>query len=145
MPKTQTTATERASAEAARAEFEQRHPISVPIGQDVPAPRLDSQGNHLQLYGQQAPHDTTTTLRRLGVPAGLQVASRREKTLHGGRAQVVLFSHDGPFNLDFRLSPADARALATHLLQAADACDTLERRISAERKPRKTPAAALAA
>ena len=142
MPKTQSTATDRASAEAARAEFEQRHPISAPIGQDVPAPRLDSQGNHLQLYGQQAPHDATTTLRRLGVPAGLQVASRREKTLHGGRPQVVLFSHDGPFNLDFRLSPANARALAASLLLAADACDTLERRISADRKPRKTTAAA---
>ena len=141
MPKTQST-TERASTEAARAEFEQRHPISVPIGQDVPAPRLDSQGNHLQLYGQQAPHDATTTLRRLGVPAGLQVASRREKVLHGGRPQVVLVSHDGPFNLDFRLSPTDARELAASLLLAADACDTLERRISTERKPRKTSAPA---
>ena len=145
MPKTQSTATERASTEAARAEFEQRHPISVPIGQDVPAPRLDSQGNHLQLYGQQAPHDATTTLRRLGVPAGLQVASRREKVLHGGRPQVVLFSHDGPFNLDFRLSPDDARALAVSLVDAAEACDTLSRRLASDRKPRKTTAATQAA
>ena len=107
-----TTATERANAAAARAEFEQRHPISVPIGQDVPAPRLDSQGNHLQLYGEPAQHDSPSTLRRLGVPPGLQVASRREKNRDDGRPQVVLFCHDSPWNLDFRLSPDEARALA---------------------------------
>lgn len=30
-------------------------PFSMPIGQDVPTPRLDSQGNHLQLSGEAAP------------------------------------------------------------------------------------------
>ena len=134
MPKTQTTATDRANAAAARAEFEQRHPIGAPVGQDVPDPRLDGQGNHLQLYGEPAQLDSPSTLRRLGVPPGLQVASRREKSRHDGRPQVVLFCHDAPFNLDFRLSPDQARALAVSLVDAAEACDTLSRRLANDRK-----------
>ena len=134
MPKTQSTATDRASAEAARAEFEQRHPISAPLGQDVPAPRLDSQGNHLQLYGEPSQHASPSTMRRLGVPPALQVASRREKSSHDGRPQVVLFCHDAPFNLDFRLSPDQARALAVSLVDAAEACDTLNRRLAKDCK-----------
>lgn len=112
-------------------------PFSVPMGQEIPAPRLDGQGNHLQLYGEPAPHDSPSTLRRLGVPPGLQVASRREKARHGGRPQVVLFCHDGPWNLDFRLSPDEARALAVSLVDAAEACDALSRRLYADSKPRK--------
>jgi hypothetical protein len=110
--------------------------FSIAIGEDVPAPRLDSQGNHLQLYGETVSHDAPTTLRRLGVPAGLQVASRREKARHGGRPQVSLFCADAPWTLDFRLSPDAARALAVSLVDAAEACDTLERRLSADRKSR---------
>ncbi len=121
---TQTTAT--------RPEIAQ--PFSVPMGQDVPAPRLDSQGNHLQLYGEPVPHDSPSTLRRLGVPAGLEVASRREKARHDGRPQVALFCNDGPWNLDFRLSPDEARALAVSLVDAAEACDTLSRRLVDDRK-----------
>lgn len=102
-------------------------------------PRLDRHGNHLQLYGPDVPHDAASTMRRLGIPASLQVASRREKTLHGGRPQVVLFSHDGPWNLDFRLTPDAARALAVSLVDAAEACDALGRRLSC--KTRKTSAA----
>ena len=116
---------------------ESTQPFSVPMGQDIPAPRLDSQGNHLQLYGEPSQHDSPSTLRRLGVPPALQVASRREKTRHDGRPQVVLFSHDGPWNLDFRLSPDEARALAVSLVDAAEACDTLSRRLSDDRKTLK--------
>ena len=115
-------------------------PFSVPIGQDVPAPRLDSQGNHLQLYGESAPHDATSALRRLGVPPSLQVASRREKARHDGRPQVALFCTDSPWTFDFRLSADEARSLAVSLVDAAEACDTLSRRLSADRKPRKTTA-----
>ncbi len=116
---------------------EATQPFSVPMGQDIPAPRLDSQGNHLQLYGEPSQHDSPSTLRRLGVPPALQVASRREKTRHDGRPQVVLFSHDGPWNLDFRLSPDEARALAVSLVDAAEACDTLSRRLGDDRKTLK--------
>lgn len=112
---------------------EATQPFSVPMGQDIPAPCLDSQGNHLQLYGEPAQHDSPSTLRRLGVPAGLQVASRREKARHDGRPQVVLFCHDGPWNLDFRLSPDEARSLAVSLVDAAEACDTLSRRLAGAR------------
>lgn len=117
-------------------------PFSTPIGQDVPAPRLDSQGNHLQLYGEPAQHDSPSTLRRLGVPPSLQVASRREKARHGGRPQVALFCADSPWSLDFRLTADEARALAISLVDAAEACDTLSRRISADRKPSRTTAIA---
>lgn len=121
---------------------EAAQPFSVPMGQNIPPPRLDSQGNHLQLYGEPAQHDSPNTLRRLGVPPGLQVASRREKVLHGGRPQVVLFCADSPWSLDFRLTADEARALAVSLVDAAEACDTLDRRLSADRKPRKTTATA---
>lgn len=120
-------------------------PFSVPMGQDIPATRLDGQGNHLQLYGEPAQHDSPSTLRRLGVPPGLQVASRREKKRDDGRPQVVLFCHDSPWNLDFRLSPDEARALAVSLVDAAEACDTLSRRLGADSKPRKSTATALEA
>lgn len=113
---------------------EAAQPCSVPMGQDIPAPRLDSQGNHLQLYGKPATYDGPDALRRLGIPPSLEVASRREKALYGGRPQVVLFSHDGPWNLDFRLSPDEARALAVSLVDAAEACDTLSRRLGDDRK-----------
>ncbi len=113
------------------------NPFSMPIGRDVPAPRLDSQGNHLQLYSEPAQHDSTSTLRRMGVPPGLQVASRREKARQGGRPQVALFCTDAPWSLDFRLTADEARALAVSLVDAAEACDTLSRRLSADRKPIK--------
>lgn len=111
------------------------------FSENVPAPRLDSHGNHLQLYGETVSHDAPTALRRLCVPAGLQVASRREKARHGGRPQVSLFCADAPWNLDFRLSPDAARALAVSLVDAAEACDTLERRLKADRKTRNGAAA----
>ena len=121
---------------------EASQPFSVPMGQDIPTPRLDGQGNHLQLYGEPAPHDGLSTLRRLGVPPDLKVASRREKARNEGRPQVVLFCHDGPWHLDFRLSPDEARALAVNLVDAAEACDALSRRLSADSKPRKATATA---
>ena len=85
----------------------------------------------------------TETLERYygdqgGIDAALEEASLRDhakavqerddlKSLHDGRPQVVLFCHDSPWNLDFRLSPDEASSLAVSLVDAAEACDTLSR------------------
>jgi hypothetical protein len=82
---------------------------------------FDANGNHLQVHGnsvRSVPH----LMRELGVPAGLMVMTRaepRRKKL----AEVVLHMDDKPFGFDFRMTSADARALATNLTQAADAAD----------------------
>jgi len=114
-------------------------PTSTSITQDIPAPRLDSQGNHLQLYGKPTAYDAPS-LRNLGVARMLQVASRREKQRYNGRPQVVLLCSDAPWTFDFRLTADAARAMAASLLNAADACDTLDRRLGVNGKPRKTTA-----
>lgn len=99
----------------------------MPTTQDRPASHtnnIDRAGNHLQIHGNPAQHCAPNTLRRLGVPVGLQVMSRFEPSRD--KAPTVLLNvADAPFTFDWRMTAAEARALAANLLHAADCVEAV--------------------
>lgn len=96
---------------------------------------VDRSGNHLQMHGNPAQHCVPNTLRRLGVPVGLQVMSRFEPK-RDKAATVLLHVADAPFTFDWRMTAEEARSLAHNILHAADTAEAVTP-VSIKRATRK--------
>lgn len=101
-------------------------------------PLIDRDGNHLQMHGDPAQHCAPNTLRRLGVPVGMQVMTRNDARKKNG-PEVILYVADAPFAFDWRMTATEARAMAANLMHAADTADQVAT-VSAQRTQRKAGA-----